>query len=195
MSTLNTTKMTALQFLELGEDPPGIRLELVNGEVAASPSPIPDHSHVEKVLSFLLMQHIRAKKLGLLYGDVDTTFGKYDVRRPDLIYFSRDRLHLVGEKSMEGPPDLCVEIIGPSSSIIDRRDKRRQYEKGGVNCYWIVDPEQRTIEAYKLVRSQYRLAGKGKESDIVNFPPFQELDLPLAELWHPLSPHVQRRST
>jgi hypothetical protein len=32
MSIISTTKMTARQFLQLGEDPPGVRLELVNGE-------------------------------------------------------------------------------------------------------------------------------------------------------------------
>jgi hypothetical protein len=40
----STIKMTARQFLELGEDPPGVRLELVNGEIAVSPSSIRDHS-------------------------------------------------------------------------------------------------------------------------------------------------------
>jgi hypothetical protein len=44
MSRVSTIKMTARQFLELGEDPPGVRLELVDGEIAVSPSPVPRHS-------------------------------------------------------------------------------------------------------------------------------------------------------
>ena len=36
---VGTIKMTARQFLELGEDPPGVRLELVDGEIAVTPSP------------------------------------------------------------------------------------------------------------------------------------------------------------
>jgi hypothetical protein len=32
--TVSTIKMTARQYLELGQDPPGVRLELVDGEVA-----------------------------------------------------------------------------------------------------------------------------------------------------------------
>jgi Uma2 family endonuclease len=58
MSIVSTTKMTARQFLELGEDPPGVRLELVNGEVAASPSPLPEHGHVVVQLTILRSQHI-----------------------------------------------------------------------------------------------------------------------------------------
>ena len=107
MPVVSTAKMTAWQFLELGEDPPGIHLELVNGEVAASPSAVPSHSYIEKMLSFFLAQHIRQHRLGRLYGDVDTIFGRHDVRRPDLIFFRADRVHLVGKKAMEGPPDLC----------------------------------------------------------------------------------------
>src|SRR6476661_4255240 len=104
MSRVGTIKMTARQFIELGEDPPGVRLELVDGEIAVSPSPIPDHSYVEKMLTILLGGHILAHDLGRLYGDVDTVFGPHDVRRPDLLYFCKPRLHLVGPKSMEGPP-------------------------------------------------------------------------------------------
>jgi Uma2 family endonuclease len=107
------------------------------------------------------------------------------VRRPDLIYFSRARVHLIGKKAMEGPPDLCVEIISPSSSKIDRRDKFKQYEKGGVLHYWILDPATKTIEGYKLVRGKYKLMGKGKNDDIVTLPPFPELEIPLDELWEP----------
>jgi Uma2 family endonuclease len=185
MPIISTTKMTAQQFLQLGEDPPGVRLELVDGEIAVSPSPIPDHSHVDSMLRYLLLQHIVKHDLGRLYGDVDTLFGRHDVRRPDIIYFSKARLHLVGRKAMEGPPDLCVEIISPSSAEIDRIDKFELYEKGGVAHYWIVDPAQRTIEGFRLDDGRYVPSGRGCGDDIVHLPPFADLDLPLGMLWHP----------
>ncbi len=86
---------------------------------------------------------------------------------------------------MEGPPDLCVEIVSPSSRLIDRRDKFKQYAKGKVPFYWIVDPENRTAEAFKLARREYRSAGAGKEGDVVKFPPFVDLKIPLGEIWQP----------
>jgi Uma2 family endonuclease len=193
MSTISTMKMTARQFLELGEDPVGVRLELVNGEVAVSPSATPNHSYTEKQLTIILGSHVRDKNLGRLYGDVDTIFGRHDVRRPDLIFFSNKRLDLVGEKAMEGPPDLCVEIVSPSSRLIDRRDKFKQYSRGKVAYYWIVDPDQRTAEAFKLARREYRPAGAGKESEIVKFPPFPDLKIPLGEIWQPERPRPSNR--
>src|SRR5207248_3497696 len=102
MPVISTSKMTARQFLELGEDPPGVRLELVNGEVAVSPSPTPRHSHIDRKLGTLLDNYVTAQDLGLIFGDVDTIFGENDVRRPDLIYFSKARAHLIGRSAMEG---------------------------------------------------------------------------------------------
>jgi Uma2 family endonuclease len=181
--TVGTIKMTARQFLQLGEDPPGLRLELVDGEVTVSPSPQPLHSFVDRQLTLIVGAHIRDNDLGELFGDVDTLLSDFDVRRPDLLYFAKDRLHLVGEKAIEGPPDLCVEIISPSSTTIDRKQKFKQYEKAGVAHYWIVDPEAKTIEGYKMVGKKYQATGGGKGTDVVRLPPFEKLQIKLAELW------------
>ena len=76
MPIISTTKMTAQQFLRLSEDPPGVRLEMVNGEVAASPNPMPNHSHVVVNLITILNTHVLAHDLGELHqerGAVDST--------------------------------------------------------------------------------------------------------------------------
>lgn len=186
MSVLSTTKMTTRQFLMLGDDPPGVRLELVDGDIAVSPSPRPRHSRVDKRLSHILLGHIIERDLGELLGDTDTIFGPYDVRRPDIIFFTKKRQRLIKEdEAIDGPPDLCVEIVSPGSTDIDRRDKFKQYARAGVAHYWIVDPQARTIEAYRLSGGRYRLAGRGAGDEIVRLPPFPDLNIPLAELWFP----------
>lgn len=186
MPVVSTTKMTARQFLMLGEDPPGVRLELVDGEVAVSPSPRPNHSRVDRRLTHLLLDHIIKYDLGELLGDTDTIFGEHDVRRPDLIYFTKEREHLILEdQAIDGPPDLCVEILSPSSVTIDRRDKFEQYAKGGVPYYWILDPPGRSIEGFELSRGKYKPTGSGSNADVVTLPPFPKLKLALGELWFP----------
>src|ERR1700733_10799441 len=175
MPIVSTTKMTAQQFLQLGEDPPGVRLELVNGSVAVSPSPIPDHSTVIIKLITLLENYNEANDLGELHQDVDTILDRFDVRRPDVLFFFKSRKHLIGKKAMEGPPDLAVEVLSPSSIEIDREDKFIQYRDAGVANYWIIDPELRTIEAWRLRRRQYVPAGRGQGTEVVALPPFAEL--------------------
>ena len=183
MPIVSTTKMKASQFLQLGEDPPGVRLELVNGAVAVSPSPIPRHSFVVIKLARILDTHIVENDLGELYQDVDTLLDEYNVRRPDVLYFSKERTHLVGEKAMEGLPDLAIEVLSPSSIEVDREDKFEQYRDAGVMHYWIIDPAERTVEAWTLTEGRYIEAGNGADADVLHLPPFNDLAIHIEELW------------
>jgi Uma2 family endonuclease len=185
MSRVGTIKMTARQFLQLGKDPPGVRLELVDGEIIVSPSPIPRHSFAIVALGRIVSTHVEDNDLGELLMDVDTIFGEHDVRRPDLLYFKKSRRHLISDEAIEGPPDLAVEVLSPGSERTDRRDKFKQYAAGGVKNYWIVDPEQRTVEAYVLRKGQYAGRVRGSGSDVVRLPPFPKLEIPLSKLWRP----------
>jgi Uma2 family endonuclease len=99
MSTISTTKMTAEQFLMLGEDPPGIRLELVDGVVAVSPIPVQKHSHVVVNLLTILNNHILSNDLGELHQDVDTLLDDFNIRRPDILFYSNENLDLIGLRS------------------------------------------------------------------------------------------------
>lgn len=183
MPATHTAKMTAKQFLELGEDPPGIRLELVDGEIEMAPSPIPRHSRIVMRLGQLLLNHTDASGGGEVFTDVDTIFSEHDVRRPDILYFSPDRTHLIGEKAMEGPPDLAVEVISPSSTKIDREIKYELYEKGGVAHYWIIDPSDQSFVAYALTDGRYQQTAAATADEHVHAPPFESLALPLGNLW------------
>jgi Uma2 family endonuclease len=188
MPIVSTTKMSAQQFLQLGEDPPGVRLELVDGEVAVSPCPVPRHSFAVIKLARILDTHITDHDLGELYQDVDTLLDGFNVPRPDLLYFSKARTHLVGEKAMEGPPDLAIEVISPEvislgSVEIDRENKFKQYQEAGVMNYWIIDPAERTVEAWVLEQGRYVAAGRGGGSGIVCLPPFPGLEIRIEQLW------------
>jgi Uma2 family endonuclease len=184
--TVSTSKMTARQFLRLPEDPPGVRLELVDGEIVVSPSPRPPHSRPYLMLSHVMLGHITENDLGELLGDVDTIFGEYDVRRPDIIYYKKSRAHLIPhDDALKAPPDLCVEIISPGSVKIDRKDKFKQYAAGKVPFYWILDPKLKTLEGYKLTAGQYRLTARPSGEESIALPPFPKLQIPLGQLWLP----------
>jgi Uma2 family endonuclease len=183
--TIGTGRMTALEFLALPPD--GIRNELVHGEVVLSPSPNYDHGYAVIELIGILNPFIKSRQMGQLYTDLDSYFGPEDVRRPDLLFFSRDRLHvLAGTKKPEAPPDLCIEVLSPSNAGYDRTDKFDLYQAANVPFYWIVDPMERTLEAYKLVNDTYIRSGHGTGAEVLNLPPFEELPIPLSSLWRPV---------
>lgn len=184
MPGVSTAKMTAKQYLILGDDPHGRRSELVNGKILMSRGPRQPHSSVGLHLTFHLLRHIRQSNLGELLSNVNMILGEYDVRRPDLMYFSRDRAHVIkADKAIDDPPDLCVEIVRPTSGAMDRMERLEQYAIGRVAFYWIVDPQMKTIEAYKLDGGRYKLYGRGEENESVSLAPFLELQLPLEDIW------------
>jgi len=185
--TVSTTKMTAEQFLMLGDDPPGVRLELSNGEIAVSPSASFGHSFLDTKLRTLLSNHIDAHDLGALVGDVDTIFDHFNVRRPDLIFIAKARMPQIIGRAITIPPDLCVEILSPSSAMIDQGDKFELYARHGVANYWLLDPKARTFAAYRLEDGRYVRAVSGREAAIVRAEPFPALALPLGDLWPPVA--------
>lgn len=186
MPIVSTIRMTARQFAMLGEDPPGVRLELVNGEIAVAPSATPEHSNSDIELIYLIKQHVNEHDLGIVFRDLDTPLDMFNVRRPDLLFFSHARAHLVTSKALKGPPDLCVEIISPSSSTIDRVDKFEQYRAAGVPHYWILDPLARLLEGFSLQDNLYVSSGEGRNHDVITLPPFPKLKIPLSRLWWPV---------
>jgi len=136
-------------------------------------------------LACILGGHIEQHQLGQLFIDVNTIFGEHDVRRPDLLFFRKDRLDLIGDKAMKGPPDLSVEVLSPGNISADRKDKFKLYAAGKVKYYWIVDRMMRTIEAYRLSKGKYVGRVRGSGSDVVQLLPFPELKIPLGKLWRP----------
>jgi hypothetical protein len=46
------------------------------------------------------------------------------------------------------PPDVAVEIV--TATPRDRVAKHDEYAAFGVRCYWLVDPELRTVEVFEL---------------------------------------------
>lgn len=180
-------KMTAEQFLLLGQDPPGTRLELVHGDIIVSPRPSYEHYRADNELRFILMGHIKQHDLGELVGDVDTIFGQFDVRRPDIIFIAKARTRLRDRKKhgIRFAPDLCVEIVSPDSEVRDREDKFELYAKHGVANYWIVDPLKRTFEAYSLRPTGLVKTVTGRDNDAVTAEPFPKLKIALKEIWPP----------
>ena len=46
-------------------------------------------------------------------------------------------------------PEICVEVLSPSTARADRQVKRRLYQREGVREYWVVDPDARVVERWR----------------------------------------------
>jgi Uma2 family endonuclease len=89
----------------------------------------------------------------------------------------------VSERGIEGPPTLVVEVLSPSTSMIDRHRKLPLYARHGIPYCWLVDPEAATVEGYRLVRDRYALDVRASDRTPATLAPFPELALVPAALW------------
>jgi hypothetical protein len=63
---------------------------------------------------------------------------------------SKGRLSLIGEKNIEGAPELLLEILSEETEKRDRREKFSLYALSGVSESWIVDPESPIVQVFRL---------------------------------------------
>ena len=74
---------------------------------------------------------------------------------PDIMVIC-DRMHLKGG-FYSGVPRFIVETLSPSTARRDKREKKDIYEKAGVEEYWIVAPQGKSVEIYYLENGKYVL--------------------------------------
>jgi Uma2 family endonuclease len=128
---------------------------------------------------------VREHDLGrLLPGPIDVLFGEGDYLQPDLVFMRRDRAHLMSPRGIEGPPDLVVEILSPSTAHRDRGIKLERYRHFGVPEYWIVDLDARAIEVWRLGAGA-QTAERAIEGEVLTWTPVSgrpTLDVQVTEL-------------
>jgi Uma2 family endonuclease len=168
----------------------GLRHELIDGEHFVTASPLLKHQVVAGNLYLLIGNHVRATGAGiLLFAPFDVVCTPNDVVVPDLIYFAGDRLReVVTDNFAQGPPNLAIEILSPSTRRRDEVLKRRLYERFRVAEYWIVDPALETVTIHRLDGDAYQpMTAKGAEA--VTTPQFPNLSISLPAIFAmPVSP-------
>ena len=79
--------------------------------------------------------------------------------------------------------NLIGEILSSGTARKDRVMKMPIYARHGVAHLWLVDPLERTLEAYELNQGLWRVIGLFQESDRVRVAPFEAVELSLSDLW------------
>jgi Uma2 family endonuclease len=154
--------MTYAQFLDwVDED---TLAEWVDGQVIMASPANARHQLVAFFLARMLNRFAELHHLGLVLPPPfqmhlpDVPSG----REPDVLFLAAehlDRLQPPNQPThVEGPADLVVEVVSvPESVARDRVEKLREYARGGVPEYWIVDPDGRQADFYRLdARGSYR---------------------------------------
>lgn len=140
---------TVEDYLELPEDGP--RFQLMDGWLVREPAPGEVHQRVVGNLHVFLRQWTAQHRLGRVYlAPFDVALGPRDVVQPDLLFLRSEHLERLTPKNLQGPPDLAVEVLSPTTRARDRLTKRRIYAAARVPELWFIDPEDRSLEIHHL---------------------------------------------
>jgi Uma2 family endonuclease len=173
--------VTYADYLALDD---GQRYEVVAGELLVTPAPVPRHQLVVGDLHFLLSAWVRPRKVGrVLLAPTDVVLSDTDVVQPDVLFISRARLAIVGDRAIEAAPDLVLEVLSPSTRSRDRGPKLAAYARHGVVEHWLVDPDALWVEVRRRSSEGLVLATTLRRGDRLETPLLPGFALALDELF------------
>ena len=154
------------------------RTELVDGELIVSPVASVRHQRICGRLAVTLSGFVEQRQLGWFFTHpIHVILDEHVHYEPDLCFVVNERVDIIAELYISGPPDLIIEVISESNRSHDTVVKFNDYQRYGVKEYWLVDPRENHIRVFTLEGSTYQTLGIHAPGDRVQSRTFVGLDL------------------
>ncbi len=167
--------------------PESLIAEIIDGDLVTQPRPASPHARAASRLGIDLggpFDRGRSGPGGWILLDEPELHLHGDVLVPDLAGWRRERMpEMPRAAAFELAPDWVCEVLSPSTAATDRTAKLRIYAREQVAHVWLVDPDARTLEAYRREQRQWLLLGTWRDSEHVRAEPFEVFELELGALW------------
>ncbi|TAG56740.1 MAG: Uma2 family endonuclease [Cytophagales bacterium] len=165
------------------------RVELIKGYIKKMSAPLDVHQKVAGNLYYFI-RHFLIKhpcQVRIAPYDVRLTRSMNDkeiitVVQPDICVICNPEI--IDKRGCNGPPDMIIEVLSPSNSKRDVREKFDVYEEAGVKEYWIVDAESKIISVFLLENNIYKLDKMYAEEGEIRVKTLDGLTLNLEEIFN-----------
>jgi len=74
-------------------------------------------------------------------------------------------------------------VLSERTERVDRTKKRRIYAREGGGYLWLVSPDQRMLEVFRLQGEHWVLLETFEGDSVLRAEPFDAIQLPLGNLW------------
>jgi Uma2 family endonuclease len=158
-----TEKISYEEFLQKYTD---VHAEWIDGEATVFMTASDKHQDLVRWLISILSLFIESYDLGWLRpAPFNMKIPHLDRgRESDILFVTKDRLHIIQPSHLSEAADLVIEIVSPESIGRDRGEKFVEYEAAGIPEYWLIDPDREQAEFYYLTETgRYRLAPLDEE--------------------------------
>ena len=85
-------------------------------------------------------------------------------RSPDVSWIAIERWNSLSEKQKRGfapiDPDFVIELLSPTDNLSETQPKMLEYINCGVKLGWLINPDQKEVEIYRL----------GKDKEVLDNP-------------------------
>ena len=173
-------------------DLPGVRYEIIDGELYVSKAPQFGHQYPAGVVHVALHAWSEETGAGYTCEVPGLVFTEDNDVIPDLVWIRKDRLAeaLDGQGHFRLAPDLIVEVLSPGrvNQLRDRESKLALYSRQGVQEYWIVDWQAQTVEIFRRGATGLELQAALGNDDVLTSPLLPGFRCPVAKLWAPTLP-------
>ena len=169
-------------------DAPAYRVaEIVDGTLYTQPRPAPRHAVASSRLGIDLGGPFDRGRGGpggwWILDEPELHLGE-DILVPDLAGWRRERMEELPDTAyFTLAPDWACEVLSASTRRLDLHEKRPVYAREGVEHLWLVDPADRTLEAFELREGQWVLIASAKDDDPISIRPFDAITFNLGDLW------------
>ena len=161
--------------------------EILGGTLHTHPRPAAPHAFASSVLGGELSPPFHRGRGGpggwWIIDEPELHLGN-DILVPDLAGWHRARMPEYPDNAFfTVAPDWACEVLSPSTRRVDLQEKRPIYARAGVTHLWLVEPKDRTLEAFELRGDEWVLIACAKDDDPVNIRPFDAITFSLGDLW------------
>jgi Uma2 family endonuclease len=150
------------------------RYEIIDGELFVTRAPHIRHQGAAGKLHVRLENWSEQTGLGSAFQVPGVIFTPTDAVIPDVVWISRERLANGVDDAghLMVAPELMVEVLSPGE-LNEQRDKEvklKLYSLHGVQEYWIVNWQLKTLEIYRRSNAQLQLVATLLEGDTLTSP-------------------------
>ncbi|RYE21003.1 MAG: Uma2 family endonuclease [Sphingobacteriaceae bacterium] len=182
LTTETKNKYTVKDYMLLEESAP---FQLINYDLIMSPSPTHLHQSIITRLTQAILNHTDETLNGgfFLVAPTDVFLDEGNAFQPDLIFVSAENRKQIVKGKIDFAPDLCIEILSPSTAYYDIKHKKRTYQTFGVKEYVIIDPLEENAEVFRLVEKVFVLEETVNMSDNLVLKTITKFSVPFKKLF------------
>ena len=161
--------------------------EIIDGALYTHPRPAPRHAVASTVLGGELGPPFHRGQGGpggwWIIFEPELHLGE-EILVPDLAGWRRERMPELPESAyFTLAPDWACELLSPSTRKLDLQRKRPIYARESVKHLWLIDPLDRTLEAFELHQGRWLLIASAQDEEPISIRPFDAITFSLADLW------------